>query len=131
MQRKDLKKAIKEFSHKTNFYKLGLVKKYLKKQEKTHDELVSAIPKVVCPDCGSRKISVAYDESEYSSDYYLYCNTCDKTFDDTSGLKDAMTELDCESWNDCIELKLNFENPNIKTEKWKKFCEDAIIRVLG
>ena len=130
MQRKELRKAIKKFSHQTNFYKLGLVRRYLMKQVEEHNTLVDAIPKVACPKCGSHKISVEDEEIEQSSGYYLYCDTCEETFDDTFGFKDALEEC-CKTWGDGIALTLYFEKPNIKTEEWKKLCEDKIMRTLA
>ncbi|APF21698.1 hypothetical protein [Clostridium butyricum] len=131
MKGKELRKRVKEFSHKTNFYKLGLVRKYIKQQYKEKQALIEAIPKVVCPHCGSKKISIEYDESEYSSYSWLYCEDCEEDFEDTFGFKDAIQELDCLSWGDIISVELHFEEPNIKSLEWREFCEEQIKLYLG
>lgn len=131
MKGKELRNKIKKFSHKTNFYKLGLVKKYLKKQEQEKQKLVKAIPKVKCPKCGSSKISIGYDECEYISDSWLDCDDCDEYFKDTFGYIDAVEELKCLSWGDMIAIELHFEEPDIRTLEWQKFCETEIKKYLG
>lgn len=131
MQRKKLEKAIRKFSHKTNFYKLGLVRRYLLYQEKSMKDLQNAIPNVVCPSCGSHRISVESDDREYCDDTWLYCEKCGECFDDTFGYIEAVSDLKFEPWGDMIAIKLHFENPDIKSEKWKQFCEDEILKTLG
>lgn len=131
MQRKELNKKIKEFSHKINFYKLGLIRKYIKKQYKEERKLINAIPKVICPKCGSHNISVEHDERDYVDDSWLYCNDCDEDFEDTFGYINANNELDALAWCDIIAIELHFEDPDTKTEQWKTFCETEIKKYLG
>lgn len=131
MQRKELKKAIRKFSHETNFYKLGLVRKLLQKQEKDHKILIAAIPKIQCPHCKSRKIDIDSDDCDYSDEKWLHCCKCGRDFDDVFGYIDSIEELDCEPWGDEIAIELYFENPNIKSQKWQEFCKNTILKELG
>lgn len=131
MQRKELKKAIKEFSHKTNFYELGLIRKLLKHREKTEKELINNIPKVTCPNCGNTKISMEYDDREYSCDSWLYCENCGEEFDDEFGLIDAIQSVECLCWGYMADVVLHFEEPNIKTLEWKNRCRKLILEELN
>lgn len=131
MQGKLLRKRVKEFSHRTNFYKLGLIRQYLKKQDREEQALIRSIPRVKCPTCGSSRIYVGYDESDYSSDEWLDCYDCGECFEDTFGYIDAFEELKCLPWCDIIALELYFTEPNTKTLEWKYFCETEIRKYLG
>lgn len=131
MKGKELRKKVKEFSHKTNFYKLGLVRRYIKQQYKEEQEIIKSIPKVVCPYCGSKKVKIGYDESDYSDYKYLYCDDCDESFDDTLGFIDAIDELNCLPYGDIISVELHFEEPDIKSLEWQEFCEEKMKFYLG
>lgn len=130
LQRRELKGAIRDYSHKTNFYKLGLVRKFLLKQKKEERELINAVPKVTCPYCGSRKIGIDYSDDEYSSDRWLYCDDCNESFDDDFGYIEAVSAIEYLCWNDSILIRLYFEEPDIKTEEWKMYCEKEIKKYL-
>ena len=131
MQRKELEKAIKEFSHKANFYELGLVRKLLKYREKTKKELMNNIPKIICPNCCSSEISQEHDDNEYSCDAWFVCNNCGKEVEDTVGLIEATQAIDNLCWSYTVDVTLHFENPNIKTLEWKNRCRKLILEELN
>lgn len=128
---KKFKKEVREYCKKTNFYKISLVKKYLKKMHQKELETINKVPKIVCPNCSSKHVSVEYDGDEYSSDSYLYCDDCEFDFDDTFGYISAKEEVECLSWTDRIEVDLYFEHPDIKSYKWQEFCQEQIKIYLG
>jgi hypothetical protein len=130
LQRKELKKAIKRFSNEANFYKLGLVRKYIQHMNEEQNRLNESIPKVTCPRCGGNEIEIDHDESEYSSDSWLCCESCYETFDDTFGFIDAVGEADAYCWSDTIAIELHFEEPDVKNEEWQKFCKSEILKRL-
>lgn len=130
MQRRELKKAIRKFSHRTNFYKLGLIRKLLKHREEEQKELENNIPKVICPNCGSTSIDVENDDREYSNDSWLHCNNCEHDFDDTFGYEDAIQEIECLCWGYAVDVELHFEEPDIKSLEWQKRCRDLILEEL-
>lgn len=130
MQRKDLKKAIQEFSHKTNFYELGLVRKLLKYREKEEKKFIENIPKVNCPHCGSSKISIDDDGSEYSSREFLTCENCWDSFDDENGYIDAVKSYNYLCWGYDVDVELHFEEPEINKYEWKERCRYLILREL-
>lgn len=131
MQRKELKKAVKKFSNKTNFYKLGLVRKYIQYQNNQQEKLNKAVPKVNCPCCNSSRISIDYDDRECCNDSWLFCNKCGEIFEDTFGFIDAIGNAEYYCWSDEISVILHFDKPNIKSEKWQKYCENEILETLG
>lgn len=131
MQRRELKKAIKKFSHKTNFYKLGLVRQYLKKQEEEHIKLINAVPKIVCPHCGSKYIDIERSDEDFCDDSWLYCKDCGEEFDDNYNYIDAIENLRFEPWGDNIAIELHFGDKDIKSKEWQDFCEKEIKKYLG
>ena len=140
MKRKDLKKAIKEYSDEVKFYKLGLVRRLVQLKEKRYNYLLSRIPKVVCPHCGSHLVEVTSSDSEYDDDKWLYCTTCGESFDDTFGLIDTMEDLALEPYFDTIQLELSFNfniedsiyDNSIKFDSdWQAYCEEAIRSMLA
>lgn len=131
MQRKELKKAIKNFSNRTNFYELGLVRKLLKHRKKEELLFRSRIPNIVCPSCGSSRICIDDDGSEYSSEEFLTCHDCWDSFDDEVGYIDACKEYDCLCWGYIIDVELHFEKPDVNTYKWKEQCKMLILKELA
>lgn len=130
MKRKELKKAIKEYSNKINFYELGLVRKWILWEEKELIKLKNAIPKVKCPYCDSNNVEFEYDEDEYSDYGCFYCECCDSDFEDEFGYEDAITELHAFDYWDSILIELCFENPDTTTYKWKEFCRKELKRMI-
>lgn len=130
MQRKELKKAIKKFSKETNFYELGLIRKLLKHREKEEIKLRESIPRVKCPSCGSHRIIIDNDGSEYSLDEFLTCENCWESFDDEYGYIDAINSYSYLCWGYGVDVELNFEEPDINKYKWQDRCRSLIKREL-
>lgn len=130
MQRKKLKKAIKNFSNKTNFYELGLIRKLLIHREKEEVLFKNRIPLVKCPYCGSHAVLIDSDGSEYPSEDFLTCKDCWDSFDDKFGYIDACKEYDSLCWGYNVDVELHFEKPDIKAYKWKEQCKSLILKEL-
>ena len=131
LQRRDLKKAINEFSKKTNFYELGLIRKLLIHREKEKEKLRKMIPHVKCPFCGSSKIIIDYDDSEYSSYEFLTCENCLESFDDIYDYINNKENYDNIRWGYPLDIVLYFENPNIKLYEWQELCRSLILKELN
>lgn len=131
MKRKELKKAIREFSHRTNFYELGLIRRLLKYREKEELEFRQRIPIVKCPHCGSSKLSIDNDGGEYSFEDFLTCEDCWESFDDKYGYINAHRDYDYLCWGYEVDVELHFEEPNIKECKWQERCRSLILRELN
>lgn len=130
MRRKELKKEIREFSRKTNFYELGLISKLLKYREKEEIRLKKLIPTVKCPYCGSTNISIDNEGGDYSFEDFLTCNDCWESFDDEYGYIDSYREYDCLCWGYGVDVELHFETPNINKYEWKQRCRNLILEEL-
>lgn len=130
MNRKELNKAIKEFSHKTNFYEFGLIRQLLKYRESAKIKAIENIPKIKCPYCGSANISIDDDGGEYFSQEFLTCKNCWESFDDENGYIDAIKLYDDLSWTYKVETVLRIEEVDINKYEWKIRCKDLILREL-
>lgn len=131
MKRKELKKAIKEFSHRTNFYELGLIRRLLKYREIEGLKLKQIIPIVKCPSCGSSKISIENEGGDDSFEDFLTCEDCWKSFDDECGYIEAYRNYDYLCWGYDVDIELHFEEPNIKEYEWQDRCRGLILRELN
>lgn len=130
MQRKELKKAIKNFSNRTNFYELGLVRRLIKHRKKEEVFFRAQIPLVKCPYCNSSNISIDDDGSEYSSEEFLTCRNCWESFDDEIGYINAYKNYDILCWSHKVDVELHFEKPNINKYEWQERCRDLILEEL-
>lgn len=134
MQRRELKRAIKEYSNRTKFYKLGLVRKLIQWKEKEYKRLQDNIPKIVCPNCGSKRIVIDYSDDDYSSERYLTCWDCCENIKEEKEQEylDAYYELVSFSYIDGIEMYIWGDNFKITPcEEWNKFCEKEIKKIIG
>lgn len=134
MRRKELKKAIKEYSNKTKFYKLGLVRKLIQWKEKEYKRLEGNMPKIICPYCGSKRIEIDYiDDGLYSTCRELTCSDCCEYIEDhEEEFFKAYNELDDFNFIDGIEMYIWGTGMEIiPGSKWNKFCEKEIKDILG
>jgi hypothetical protein len=130
LQRSELRKAIKKFSHEANFYRLGLVRKLIQHRDRREKESINNIPKVLCPNCGGTKISVEHTDSEYYNDTWLHCEECEEDFDDEFGYEDAIQTVELLCWGYLVDIELHFENPDIKSAEWQNRCKELILEEL-
>ena len=131
MQRKELEKAVEEYSHKIKFFKLGLIRQLIELKARRRKTLENAIPKIICPQCKSPKIGIESDDREYHFDYWLYCENCGVDFDDEYGYIDACNELESEAWFDTLEVIAHFEPERVTGDAdWQKHCEKEISKML-
>ena len=133
MRRRELKRAIKEYSNRTKFYKLGLVRKLIQWKEKEYKRLQDNIPKVVCPNCGSKRMVVDYSDDDYSSERYLSCCDCREFIEEEKEQEffDAYDELASFDYIDGIEMHIwGYDFKITPGEEWNKFCEKEIKEIL-
>lgn len=134
MQRRELKRAIKEYSNRTKFYKLGLIRKLIKWKEKEYKRLQDNIPKIVCSNCGSKRIVIDYSDDDYSSERYLTCWDCCENIKEEKEQEylDAYYELVSFSYIDGIEMYIwDYDFKITPGEEWNKFCEKEIKKIIG
>lgn len=134
MQRRELERAIKEYSNRTKFYKLGLVRKLIQWKEKEYKRLQDNIPKIVCPNCGSKRIVIDYSDDDYSNERYLTCWDCCENIKEEKEQEylDAYYELVSFSYIDGIEMHIWGDNFKVTpSEEWNKFCEKEIKKIIG
>lgn len=133
MRRRELKRAIKEYSNRTKFYKLGLVRKLIQWKEKEYKRLQNNIPKIVCPNCGSKRMVVDYSDDDYSSERYLSCYDCGEFIEEEKEQEffDAYDELASFDYIDGIEMHIwGYDFKITPGEEWNKFCEKEIKEIL-
>lgn len=133
MRRRKLKRAIKEYSNRTKFYKLGLVRKLIQWKEKEYKRLQDNIPRVVCPNCGSKRMVVDYSDDDYSSERYLSCCDCCEFIEEEKEQEffDAYDELASFDYIDGIEMHIwGYDFKITPGEEWNKFCEKEIKEIL-
>lgn len=133
MRRRELKRAIKEYSNRTKFYKLGLVRKLIKWKEKEYKRLQNNIPNIVCSNCGSKRMVVDYSGDDYSSERYLSCCDCGEFIEEEKEQEffDAYDELASFDYIDGIEMHIwNYDFKITPGEVWNKFCEKEIKKII-
>lgn len=130
MQRRELKKSIIEFSKRTNFYELGIVRRLIKNREKDKIKFKQAIPKIKCPCCGSVEIIIDNIGSEYPTEDFLTCENCECSFDDGYGYIDAVKDYDNLIWGYNVDIEMHFNNPDINKYSWQKTCKNLILEEL-
>lgn len=129
MQRRELERAIKEYSNRTKFYKLGLVRKLIQWKEKEYKRLQDNIPRVVCPNCGSKSVCVDSD----SFTQYLFCKDCEEWLEEAEEeYLYAYNELCSFQYVDTIKMHIWGNDFKITPgEEWNKFCEKEIKKIIG
>lgn len=134
MQRRELKRAIKEYSNRTKFYKLGLVRKLIQWKEREYKRLQDNIPKITCPNCGSKRMVVDYSDEDYSSERYLSCCDCCEFIEEEKeqDFFEAYDELASFDYIDGIEMHIwGYDFKITPGEEWNKFCEKEIKKIIG
>ncbi|HHD2753274.1 TPA: hypothetical protein ACOTG0_002083 [Clostridium perfringens] len=133
MRRRELKKAIKEYSNKTKFYKLGLVRELIQWKEKEYERLKSNIPDVVCPYCGSKRVEIDCSDDEYSCGRYLSCSDCCEWIQDhEEEYIKAYDEFDNFNFIDGIEMYMWGTGMKVTPgSEWNDFCEKEIKDIIG
>lgn len=132
MRRRELRKAVSKYAKEVKFYRYGLIAKYLKHLKKEELKLLNSIPKVKCPFCNSENIEIEYDDCEYSSESWLYCDDCDECFDDEVGFIDKIDEVRCIPYWDDIYNRIHCgEYINFESIKWKEYCEKTILKEIS
>lgn len=133
MRRRELKKAIKEYSNKTKFYKLGLVRQLIQWKEKEYKRLEDNIPKIICPSCGSKRIELDYSDDEYSCERCLTCCDCWECIEEgKEEYFNAYDELDNFNFIDGIEMYMWGTGMEVTPgSEWNDFCEKEIKAIIG
>lgn len=125
-----LKQEIYSYSHHINFYKLGLIRKYLKKRRIDYENCkLKILDLSKCPKCNSNNIH--FDVISLYSVDKLVCTKCGNEFIDDIGYINAVSELDCFPFTDRIITEIYTGAPNIYCNEWQRFCERVMCEYLG
>lgn len=129
MQRSELKKELKKKSKALNFYKMGLLKKLILKREKEYLQLLEAVPKVSCPECGSRDLTIDYDDRDWVDASWLFCEDCGNDFRHDEYIR-AISNLEDLQWSMIPELYCSLIEDWTNSYEWQKKCEKYILEEL-
>ncbi|MGU8834342.1 hypothetical protein ACV3UL_08570 [Clostridium perfringens] len=126
----NLNKRAMQYAKLNNYYKLSKIKKYLVLFDKRLYDLKINLKPSICPNCGNQHTFIDYDDSEYSYEAFMYCNSCGECYKDDAYI-DKCEELECFNYFDGIEIAV-WARGHVPGNgyTWFKECDEEMTRMI-
>lgn len=128
----NINKEVKIYSKANKYYGMSKIKEFLRLRNKKVNQLKSKSSKYCCKECGSFNIDVDFDDSEYSTDSWLYCVDCGETYEDYETMKINENIDNLLYYFDEVEMACQFIEGDLnKSYEWISFCNKTMDRMIS